>query len=72
MIIKSFTKYHLGRVTCPKCHETLAPLLPQFEGRLRYYCRKCEEEIIDFPWARDTTYPQDESGFSPSNLEGFR
>ena len=69
MRIKSFTKY--SGMICPKCRGGLTPL-PQFEGRPRYYCGKCEEEVIDFPWKRDTTYPQDESSFSPSTLEGFR
>jgi hypothetical protein len=69
MRIKRFTKY--CRMVCPKCQGGLTPL-PQFEGRPRYYCNKCEEEIIDFPWTPFTDYPQDTGFPTPSNLEGYR
>jgi tRNA(Ile2) C34 agmatinyltransferase TiaS len=71
MRIKRFTKR--CNTTCPKCGGDLSLTpLPQFEGRPRLYCRKCEEEIIDFPWTPQTDYPQDTGFPTPSNLEGYR
>jgi len=67
--MKKLTKYQQHRLVCPKCKGRLTPL-PQFEGRSRLYCDKCEEEIINFPWSAQTPYPQDVSLPSPSTYEG--
>lgn len=58
-------------IKCPKCGDPLK-YMGQFEGRPRWYCEKCKEEILDFPWSYKTQYPQDIGEPSPSQQEGFR
>ena len=69
--MRRLTKFHNSVLVCPKCRGRLTPL-PQFEGRPRVYCAKCEEEIIDLPWSDRVGYPQEDTAFLPGNLEGFR
>lgn len=67
--MKRFSKYHVALTTCPKCKNKLRSL-PSFEGRPRFYCDRCKEEVLNFPWSAMTPYPQDTSLPSPSTQDG--
>ena len=67
--MKKFCKY--SQTECAKCGSPLK-FLGTFEGRPRWYCYGCEEEILDFPWSSRVPYPQDNGNPSPSVQEGFR
>jgi hypothetical protein len=64
-------KYIQSQIKCPKCSKSL-DYMGTFEGRVRWYCTDCEEEILNFPWSSNVAYPQDTAEPSPSTYEGNR
>jgi len=41
-----------------------------FQGRVMYYCYKCEEEVLEQPWSSQTPYPQDNGLPSRQIMDG--